>query len=80
MTMTSINEKTSVPLKIVVPICVTIASCSLYLGLEMASIKSLLKQMWTVDDMARWGYDASSANPNWKASDPYKITRERRNP
>lgn len=75
--MAQINERTNLPLKIVVPICLAILSSAFYLGAKMNQIENILTQVWTVDDMSQWGNDASNLNQNWKVPNARQIARER---
>lgn len=76
--MTQLNEKTSIPLKIVVPICGTILAVGFYFGLELHAIRSLMQNAWTVHDQDRWTDQSKILNPSFQFPDAYQILRRRK--
>jgi hypothetical protein len=76
--MTQLNERTALPLKIVVPICATIMAAAFYIGVEVHSIRVLMQNSWTVHDMDRWEAEAMVLNPTVKIPDAYSIVSRRK--
>lgn len=76
--MTQISEKTALPLKIVVPICVTIMGAAFWIGVEVHSIRVLMQNAWTITDMDRWSAESQILNPASKFPDAYQIVNRRK--
>jgi hypothetical protein len=76
--MSELNEKTSLPLKIVIPICATIMAAAFYIGVEVHSIKTMMQNAWTVHDQDRWEAETMILNPALKLPDAYNIIQRRR--
>lgn len=66
------------PLKIVIPICLSIMTSAYYLGNEVQKVRIMLKNAWTAHDMSRWNAQASILNPTMKYPDPHLIIESRK--
>lgn len=60
----AINENTSLPFKVVVPIVVAAVSCTLWLTSELEDIKSIQRDSWTKDNQRVWTAQLRESNPD----------------
>lgn len=64
-----IDENTSVPMKIVVPVIGMLLACTVWLTTMLIGIKNSVGHGWTVDHMETWGRQLEDKNPAIKT--PY---------
>lgn len=69
MTMREINDRTSLPFKIVVPIVSTLMLGTWMICAKIATIENAIARQWTSDQQSRWSNRLRSDNPTVKV--PY---------
>lgn len=73
MTMKQINEQTSIPFKVAVPVCLTLISCTYYLGGLLAEIRTGVKQSWTIRQMQTYSDVMRDSNPGLHVPNPNEV-------
>lgn len=68
---THFDEKTLVPMKLVIPLIATMISCTWILNSRLNTIEAKLGSMWTIENQYRWADEARRMNPTIQV--PYVI-------
>jgi hypothetical protein len=71
MTLQKINENTSIPLKVVVPIISAIIVVSMWVNTTLNRIEASIHDSWRTRDMQKWSTLLSRENPTIKVPSPY---------
>ena len=64
MSIKEVNEKTSVPFKVVVPIVSSLIIGTWVISAKLAAIESKLDQQWTTAQQERWSNKLRAQNPS----------------
>lgn len=76
---TMINEKTSLPFKILVPLCTLLILCTWKIGQGFSQMNRSIENTWTITHQEEWARQMRKGNPTLSIPDAREIFEERPN-
>lgn len=71
-----IDENTSVPFKVVVPLLMAGVTATWYLGAEVHALRAELHGAWSIKQQQLWTAEMRDMNPGLRFPEPLKVVAE----